>query len=330
MDRSSVIRRSAQAAATSVAPALRATRFLVAVMVPVSLAVALLKEAGFIDLLSLWLDPAMSFIGLGGSSSLVFVSALLLNNYSAIAVIGTLGLPLRDVTILAVMCLIAHNLIIECAVMKRTGSSATKMALLRIFVALVAAFGLNLVLPGAPAHRAVGFVPSAELFDLSGLGFPLSRLPAVLGAWALASGLLIAKVAVLVSVLTAGQKILEEFGAIDRLGRAMAPLMLVFGLPASTSFLWIVANVLGLAYGSAIMIDRAESGKLPLADGDLFNHHAGISHSLLEDSILYMALGVGAFWVFVPRLVLAIAVVWLERGRRVLFRRSFRVGTVRG
>lgn len=328
MDRSSVIRRSAQAAATSVAPALRTTRFLVAVMVPVSLAVTILKEAGVIRLLSLYLDPAMAYIGLDGSSSLVFISALLLNNYSAIAAIGTLGLPMRDVTILAVMCLIAHNLIIECAVMKRTGSSAAKMALLRIFVAVVAAFGLNLVLPGAPASRAADFAPLSELLDFSGLGFPLSRTPEMLLSWALASGLLIAKVAVLVSILTAAQKIMEEFGIVDRLGKAMAPLMMVFGLPASTSFLWIVANLLGLAYGSAIMIERADSGKLPLSEGDLFNHHVGISHSLLEDSVLYMALGVGAFWVFVPRLVLAVAVVWLERGRRVLFRRSFRVGTI--
>jgi hypothetical protein len=63
-------------------------------------------------------------------------------------------------------------------------------------------------------------------------------------------------------------------------------------------------------------------------EADLFNHHAAVSHSLLEDTILYAALGIPVFWLTVPRLAMAILVVWAERLRRTAFRRSFRVGTV--
>jgi hypothetical protein len=52
-----------------------------------------------------------------------------------------------------------------------------------------------------------------------------------------------------------------------------------------------------------------------------------MSHSLFEDTILFMALGVPIFWLTVPRLAMALVVVWFERMRRHYFRRSFKVGT---
>ena len=323
MDHQSVIGRVAAAAVRAIRPALSTTRFLVTVMVPVSLGVLLLDSSGLLSIVSRWLDPVMHLLGLSGESSLVFLSGALLSNYSAIAVIGTLDLSAREITILAVMCLICHNLIVESAVMRKTGSSAFKMVLLRIGTAIFAAAVLNRIM-GEEVTAAVVRSGSA------GATVPLSMesLPSLLSGWALDSGALLLKIAVIVTLLMILHKIMEEFGFMELLAKFTAPLMLVLGLPSSAGFLWIISNVVGLAYGSAIMIERSQSGKLSLSDGDLFNHHAGISHSLLEDSLLYAAIGVPVLWLLVPRVILAIAIVWLERLRRILFRRSFRVGTI--
>lgn len=325
MDQNSVWRRAATALRASVGPAFRTTRFLVAVMVLVSFGMVLLEAAGLLRYSAMFFDPVMAFFGLPGESSLVFLSSLFLNNYSAIAVMGTLDLSFRSVTILSVMCLIAHNLPVECAVMKKTGSSVAKMIFLRITVAFAAALLLNLVLPTDAWSTRTASLSVGGTVPAVGLSW--GTLVPLIGDWALDSGALILKVIVLVGILMLVQKIMEEFGLIEALGNYMRPLMLLFGLPKSVGFLWIVSNVVGLAYGSAIMIERSEKGSLSPSDGDLFNHHAGISHSLLEDTILYVAIGVPAFWLVVPRVALAIIVVWLERLRRVLFRRSFRVGT---
>lgn len=42
----------------------------------------------------------------------------------------------------------------------------------------------------------------------------------------------------------------------------LKPPLALFGLPAKTSFLWIVANILGLAYGAAVMIEEINAGKV--------------------------------------------------------------------
>jgi spore maturation protein SpmB len=323
---SSVPTRVVSAVGRALRPAFTTTRFLASVMVPVSLAVLLLSKSGILAFFARALDPIMHLIGLPGEASLVFISSMLLNIYSAIAVIQNLDLSAREVIILASMCLIAHNLIVECTVMKKTGSSASKMLLLRIGVALGTGWLLNLMLPGGyepfTAH-AVAAPGTGEA-----LGLDLIQLPSILGAWAMDSGALILKIALIVTGLMIIQKVLEEFGIMELLGKAMSPIMRILGLPSSAGFLWIVANVVGFSYGSAIMIDRSDSGKLTLTEADLFNHHASINHSMLEDTLLFAAIGVPPLLSLLPRLIMAIIVVWLERARRALFRRSFRIGTM--
>jgi len=122
-------------------------------MVPVSLFVALLGWSGILGKISIFLEPLMHLLGLPGEAALVYLSGALLNNYSAIAAMTSMTLSLHDVVILAAMCLISHNLIVETAVMKSIGSSGTKMVLLRIGVALIAGFLLNLVLPASFSQR---------------------------------------------------------------------------------------------------------------------------------------------------------------------------------
>ncbi|HQB78773.1 MAG TPA: nucleoside recognition protein, partial [Tenuifilaceae bacterium] len=121
------------------------------------------------------------------------------------------------------------------------------------------------------------------------------------------------KIITLVTLLMILQRILKEFGIIQILSTIFKPLLKVMGLPESTSFLWIVANTLGLAYGSAVMVEEVEAGKLSRTDADLLNFHIAISHSNLEDLLLFAAIGVSIWWMLIPRLFIAIAAVW---GRR--------------
>lgn len=292
--------------------------FLLKIMIPTSLAVALLGWSGLLSGFSKFLSPLMKILGLPGEAALAFLSGALLNNYSAIAVMSSLSLNLRHATILAFMCLVAHNLIVETAVMKSAGSSALKMVGLRLGAALFGAFILNLLLPESLSRTV--FSAAAEAGTMSFLS--------MLGAWGRSTILFVARITVFVVIIMITQELFEEFRIVHLLSRLLAPLMRVFGLPSQASFLWIVINVVGYAYGAGIIKSEYESGKMKKQDGDLFNHHAAISHSLMEDSILYASISIPLFWLVVPRLILATAVVWIERFRRRHVKKSFRVGTV--
>ena len=43
---------------------------------------------------------------------------------------------------------------------------------------------------------------------------------------------------------------------------------------------------------------------------ELLNRSIAICHSLLEDTLLFVAIGAWALWITMPRLVLAAAAVW--------------------
>jgi hypothetical protein len=298
--------------------AIGTTWFLLKIIVPVTLVVALLDWLGLLAWIAGFMAPAMGIVGLPGEAALVFVSSVFLNIYSAIAVALSMSLDMRMATILAIMCLTAHNLIIETTVMKKTGSSGLKMVFLRVGVAFIAAYAFNVFLPATLA---------AVSFSAMGNG----THPTILGlfsAWGVSTAKLALKIALIVLSVMIGQRLLEEFKAMAFLSRLLAPVMRLFGLPRDASFLWIVINVVGYAYGAGIIEEQVHDGRMKPQDADLFNHHAGLCHSLLEDSVLFVAVGVPLFWITVPRLVLAILAVWIERSRRRFFRRSFRVGTV--
>jgi len=89
------------------------------------------------------------------------------------------------------------------------------------------------------------------------------------------------------------------------------------GLSTNTAFLWIVAYVVGLAYGSAVLIEHRKENKISAKDADLLNHHIALSHSHLEDTALYLAIGVGLGWITLPRIALAVIAVWTVRWMRM-------------
>ena len=283
--------------------------WLLKIMLPISLAVRVLDYYGVISYLSTYLHPLFQLIGLPGSLAIVFVTSIFVPLYGTIAVMASLTMTLREATILSIMCLIAHNLFVECAVTKKTGSSFWGMFSLRVGVAFVMAYVLNLVLPpnNAPFKLSIDSASYTNLVDL-------------FSGWFYSSIQLTLIIAVIVTSLMILQRILLEFELIDKISKPLEPLMKLFGLPLNAPFLWIVGNVVGLAYGGAVMVDMVEQGKMTYEESNTVNYHLSISHSLLEDTILFVALGINIWIIVISRVTFAIAVVWIRRFIKYLFK----------
>lgn len=296
------IKRIYKSAKSALPKSAKTVWWLLKIILPISFAVSLLQYFGFIAILAEYLTPLFSVVGLPGESAIVFISSIFLSLYAPIAIMATLALDLREVTILALMCLITHNMFVETAVQKKTGSSYFIMFVLRIFTSFLAAFILNFLLPdnigtNMVAEKAVTY----------------SGLPEMILAWIKGAGWLILKIVLIVTGLLMLQNILKEFKIIDLIARLFAPVMRVMGLSESTSFLWFVAQIVGLTYGSVIMIESVGRKEVEPADADLLNYHIAINHSLLEDTLLFVAVGVPALWITFPRILLAMAAVWTVR-----------------
>ena len=289
--------------------------WLLKVMLPISLAVRVLQYVGVIDWLAGVLSPLFAYIGLSGDSAIVFLTSIFLPLYPTIAVMATLTLTLREATILAVMCLVSHNLPVECSVAHKTGSPFGRIVAFRVAMSFVSAIVLNMLLPQSDA--TFSFLASSVEVTSWGMLFM---------QWLSSSLTLVVTIVLIVSALMVLQRVLEEFGWMHRIAHSLSPLMRIFGLPTGCSLLWLTGNVVGMAYGAAIMIDEVEQGRLTRYEANLVNHHLGVSHSLLEDTMLFVAMGISSWWIFLTRLVLAIIAVWTMRGlkkmRMLVLKRS--------
>ena len=282
------------------------------VMLPISLAVRVLQYVGVIDRLAGYLSPILSYIGLSGASAIVCLTSIFLPLYPTIAVMTTLTLTLREATILAVMCLVSHNLPVECSVAHKTGSPFGKIVAFRIFMSFASAIVLNWMMPQSDVPFNFMSMGGAEV---TSWGMLFTQ-------WLSSSLVLIVTIILIVTALMFLQRVLEEFGWMHRIANILSPLMRLFGLPSGCSLLWLTGNVVGMAYGAAIMIDEVEQGRLTRDEANLVNHHLGVSHSLLEDTMLFVAMGISFWWIFLTRLALAMVAVWTMRGIRQLGVRS--------
>jgi hypothetical protein len=277
------------------------------IMVPVSLAVKILAWSGILASIAGPLNPVFAWVGLPGETVVAFLTGIFLNIYSAIAALGSISLTDRQVTIFAMMVLTSHNFPVEAAVQHKTGTPAWRSVGLRLASSLIAGLVLNWLLPQSdvPARLQATAVSATDL-------------PAVLRNWAIDTAWLTGKVIAIIMGLMVLQRILKEFGVIGVLSRLLSPILWLLGLPRGTAFLWIVANVLGLAYGAAVILEESRSGALDREDAQLLNRSIAVCHSLLEDTLLFVAIGAWALWITLPRLALAAAAVWGYRlGRRL-------------
>jgi len=276
--------------------------WLLKIILPISLVVRLLQYWGIIDLFSEYLTPIFQFIGLPGESAIVFITSCMLPLYAPIAIMTSIAFTLREATILAIMCLISHNLPVECSITKKTGSGFWNMFFLRIGFSFLSALLLNWVLPNY--DQPFGTVTTLTSY---------SSIVEVLQAWIMSSFKLICTILIVVSLLMIIQRVLIDFNLMDKIAQPLTPVMRFFGLSDTSSFSWIVGYIVGLAYGGAVMVDLCEEGKISKSDSQLVNCHLSISHSMLEDTFLFVAIGISFWWIMGTRLLLAFIAVWGER-----------------
>ncbi len=290
----------------SLKPTVKTTLWLLKIMIPISFAVCLAQYFGLIEWCAGWLNPLFCHIGLPGASSIAFLTGATSTTYAALAVMLSMELTLRQATIIAIMVLICHALPLECTVNKKVGSKPFRMGFLRIFGALLAAVYLNLVLPELSDPFSALPLSSAE-----------ASLIEVLKGWLISSMKLIIMIFAIIYALMFIQRFMEKFGLMQKLTKPLEPLMQFFGLPRNAAYLWLVGNVLGISYGSAVMLQLEEEGKITRQEADEVNYHLIMNHSMLEDTLVFATAGVSALWILSTRLLFAFVLVW---GRKLLKR----------
>ncbi len=186
--------------------ALKTIRWIVTLTLGISLAMFVLQYVGLLDWISACVSPLFHIFGLRGEAAMAFVSGYFINIYSSIAVISTLDLTAREITILATMSTAAHAILVEGAVLHRTGTPTLYSITLRTLAAIGLGVGLNLILPGRPEAVIGASLGEVEMFCIDEPFWPLFC------EWAIGAVRLAVVMCTLIYLLNIFQRILYEFG----------------------------------------------------------------------------------------------------------------------
>ena len=293
------------------------------IMVPILIGVKILQEAGLIVYLAKPLDPLMQLMGLPGETGLVWATAMVNNLYSGMIVFLSLSdsmqLSIAQVTVLSTAMLVAHALPVEVKIAHSAGTRFVFQALSRIGGGFVLGWLLHCI------YSVTGWLQEPNVIFWQG------EVPVhpSLWTWALSQVKNLVLIFVIILVLVLMMRVMHKLRIVDALIWFLRPLLRFLGIGREAATLTIIGMVMGLTYGGGLIIQESKSGNV--AAQDVFSSVTlmGLTHSLIEDTLLLSMLGAhlsGILWARVLFSLLAVALLvrllpYLPSGfvRRYLF-----------
>jgi hypothetical protein len=297
-------------AMTGVNKGWRSFLWMMKIVLPVSLLTTLLDWSGWLHQVDFLIAPVMKFLGLPAAAALPLLIGMAANLYGGIAAMVVLPLNEGQMTLIGIFLLMAHNLIQEGIVQGKSGISPLKATLFRIITAAVTVMIVApWLVPGTIAAAPAAALAVRPAFE------------ALLWTWLGITFFLCLKIFfIIMGIMT----LLEVMKLLDWIGcivKFFAPLLKFMGLDKKVGLLWMTALIFGLAYGGAVIVEEARAGHISKEDLELLHLSIGINHSMVEDPPLFISLGLNAFWLYIPRLVVAVLAVHLIRLCRIGFNR---------
>ena len=269
---------------------------------PAVIIVEILEILGATEYLAILFAPLMEFIGLPGWTSIVWTTAMLSNLYGGLVVLagssGFTELTTAQMSVLGTAMLIAHSLPVEARITQAVGVKFWHMIGLRLAGAYTLCFILHLT------YSSTGLLnePLTLSWELPSKNLADAGYLAAFGADLLA----VVSLSMLVIVLVILMEVLKVVRVVHYCELLLEPLLKTIGISSSLSHIMAVGGLLGLTYGSGVLL--AESRRQKFAKRDLAVAMLFISmcHAIIEDSIILVLSGAHISAVLFARIVFCI------------------------
>ncbi|GAB6099068.1 nucleoside recognition domain-containing protein [Halanaerocella petrolearia] len=119
------------------------------------------------------------------------------------------------------------------------------------------------------------------------------------------------KIALIIFPLLIGVEVADETGILDKFCQLFNPILKYFKLPKEASIPLIVAQVFGLTYGAGVILRSVENDELSSSDLMTLAIFLVICHAVIEDTLLFVAVGANGLIMLGMRVVLAIIITYL-------------------
>lgn len=284
------------------------------IVFPVTILVTILRYTPVLPWIIDFLTPLMKLIGLPGEAAMPLVLGNALNLYAGIGAIVSFDFTVKEVFILAMMLSFSHNLFIESSVAAKVGVNWWFISGLRLTLALVSAFIINLVWPGGSELAQYGFIGGSEVELTTWTAIFLHGLKTAIIA--------ILQLSAVIFPLMIFMQFMRDAGWLDSLSKMFAPFTRFLGMKENTSFTLVTGLTIGLAFGAGVMIQAVQEDGVSRRDMVLALIFLVTCHAVIEDTVIFIPLGIPVWPLLVIRFIMAViitiivAYVWKKADNR--------------
>jgi hypothetical protein len=229
---------------------------------------------------------------------------MITNIYGGMVVFFSLAaessLTVAQVTVLGAMILVAHTLPVEVGIAREAGVQAW----FTLFLRISGAFVLGVILHGIFSLWDIYRTPAVLLWS------PGTQDDSVF-SWAVGQGKMYVMIFVIITLLLFFMQILKKTGILSKVNTFLEPLLQTMGIGKEAAPLAMIGMTMGLAYGGGLIIKEAKSGLLGKKDVFLSLSLMGLSHSLIEDTLLIVAMGASLIGILVGRILFTLVAMML-------------------
>jgi hypothetical protein len=269
------------------------------IIFPISLVLTLLKDTEVMQWIVNLFEPLMKGIGLQGDAALPLVLGNVLNLYAALGAMLPMDLTTKEALILAVMLSFSHNLFIETSVATAVGVRASFVLFVRIGFAILSAFIISHFWTGGNeiVHHGI-HVEVASYQSIWGL----------IGSAILTSLKGILQLVKIVFPLMIVIQFAKDYGWMDYVTKILSPFTKLLGVEAKAGVTLAAGLFFGLAFGAGVMIQAVKEDGVSKKDLYLVFLFLVACHAVVEDTLLFIPLGIPVLYLFLIRFFVAFIV----------------------
>ena len=279
------------------------------IMIPTLLVVKLAQEVGIDDLLVFLFAPLMAAMDLPAALALVLVTTLLTNPYAGLIVASTLPevsqLTVGQTSIVALFMLFTHGLPLEGMVSSRVGVRLWFVVVLRLGVGFLSGMLLAQIFAitgwfSAPATITLFHILGENIVtDTSWFGWLRDQI----------MGLVVVQLVII--ILVASLELLRIMRFEQLMRWALSPILRIMGIGNRASTIAIVGVMLGLSFGSGLLMKDVATGTIPKKDVFGVVCFINLIHSVVEDTAVVALLGPSLFVIIAFRFAVAVLITFL-------------------
>ena len=211
-----------------------------------------------------------------------------------------MSMSIAQVTIISSMMLIAHALPIEARIAQKAGVNLTFTISLRVAMAIMFAFVMNQI-----------YMAANWLQQPTRLLWSPGELDTSLWSWFYNQMTSLFVIYCIILTLVLLLDVLNRLGIIQQINKMLRPVLHLLGIGSEAETITLVGLTLGISYGGALLINEAQADHIKPRDILFSISLLGLSHSLIEDTLLMMLIGADITGILLGRVVFSLIIIYL-------------------